>query len=133
MTFIACRYEGGLRCQALHEPSATELLTDAPPDNQGRGECFSPTDLVATALATCILTIMGITAERHGWPLEGATARVEKSMTTTGARRIEKLEVWIHLPADLEEASRVVLRRAAETCPVKRSLQGSVAMEIHWS
>ncbi len=133
MTTIACRYEGGLRCQAVHEPSGTELVTDAPLDNQGRGECFSPTDLVATALATCILTIMGITAERHGWPLEGATARVEKRMTSTGARRIETLAVWIQLPADLEESSRAVLRRAAEACPVKRSLQGSVAMEIHWS
>jgi putative redox protein len=133
MTTIACRYEGGLRCQALHEPSATELLTDAPLDNQGRGECFSPTDLVATALATCILTIMGITAERHGWPLEGATARGEKSMTTSGARRIEKLEVWVALPPGLEEPARAALRRSAETCPVKRSLEGAVAMEMHWT
>ena len=133
MTSINCCYQGGLRCQALHEPSTTELVTDAPTDNQGRGECFSPTDLVATALATCILTIMGITAERHNWPLEGATARVDKSMTTSGARRIEKLEVWISLPPELEASARAVLRRAAEACPVKKSLEGAVAMEMHWA
>ena len=133
MTSITCCYQGGLRCQALHEPSTMELATDAPTDNQGRGECFSPTDLVATALATCILTIMGITAERHSWPLEGATARVDKTMTSTGARRIEKLEVWISLPPELEDAARAALRRAAEACPVKKSLEGAVAMEMHWA
>ena len=80
MTTITCRYDGQLRCQAVHAPSGCLLTTDAPVDNQGRGEAFSPTDLVATALATCILTILGITAERHGIALEGSEARVEKSM-----------------------------------------------------
>jgi putative redox protein len=132
MTSMLCRYEGTLRCLAVHGPSGSTLHTDAPADNQGRGEAFSPTDLVATALATCILTIMGITAERHGIAMEGCEARVEKSMSTSGVRRIADLSVWITLPPDLEESQRELLRRAGEGCPVKRSLEGSVAMTLHW-
>jgi putative redox protein len=132
MTSMTCRYEGQLRCQAVHAPSGRDLLTDAPLDNQGRGEAFSPTDLVATALATCILTIMGITAERHGLAIEGSEARVEKSMTSTGSRRIEQLTVWITLPAGLEASQRQLLQRAGEGCPVKRSLEGAVPMVLHW-
>ena len=133
MTTITCRYDGGLRCGAVHGPSGSALSTDAPLDNQGKGECFSPTDLIATSLATCLLTIMGIVAERHGWPLEGAAARVEKTMSSDAPRRISQLKVWIELPAGLEERQRQVLMRAAETCPVKLSLEGSVAMVLHWS
>jgi putative redox protein len=133
MTLITSRYEGGLRCRSVHEGSGRELLTDAPLDNQGRGESFSPTDLVATALATCILTILGIVAERDGVALEGASARVEKTMTREGERRIAALEVWIELPAALEEAQRQKLIRAGEGCPVKRSLEGAVPMTLHWS
>lgn len=132
MTTIACRYQGELRCLAVHGPSGCELHTDAPADNQGRGEAFSPTDLVATALATCILTIMGITAERHGINLQGCEARVEKTMSSSGVRRIAALTVWISLPPDLEESDRQLLRRAGEGCPVKRSLEGSVPMTLHW-
>ncbi|MFM7267223.1 MAG: OsmC family protein [Cyanobium sp.] len=132
MTSMLCRYEGQLRCLAVHGPSGSTLHTDAPTDNQGRGEAFSPTDLVATALATCILTIMGIAAERHGIALEGCEARVEKGMSASGVRRIEALSVWITLPPDLEAAQRELLRRAGEGCPVKRSLEGSVAMTLHW-
>lgn len=132
MTSMLCRYEGTLRCLAVHGPSGSTLHTDAPADNQGRGEAFSPTDLVATALATCILTIMGIVAERHGWPLEGAGARVEKTMTASGPRKVEQLEVWVTLPANLSEGQRQQLQRAAEACPVKRTLDGAVAMVMHW-
>ena len=110
MTTMTCHYEGQLRCQAVHVASAAELLTDAPLDNQGRGEAFSPTDLVATALATCILTIMGITAERHGLAIEGSEARVEKTMTSSGVRRIEQLTVWSTLPAGLEDSQRELPR-----------------------
>jgi putative redox protein len=132
MTTMTCRYDGQLRCVAVHDASAAELLTDAPLDNQGRGEAFSPTDLVATALATCILTIMGITAERHGLAIEGSEARVEKTMTSAGVRRIEQLTVWITLPAGLEDSQRELLQRAGEGCPVKRSLEGAVPMVLHW-
>ncbi|MFM8936541.1 MAG: OsmC family protein [Vulcanococcus sp.] len=133
MTEIFSTYAGGLRCQSRHGPSGSSLDTDAPTDNQGRGERFSPTDLVATALTTCMLTIMGIVAERHGWSLEGCTTRVEKTMSSEAPRRIAQLTVWVQLPPGLEEAQRALLQRAAETCPVKVSLEGAIPMLIHWS
>jgi putative redox protein len=133
MTTITSRYEGALRCSSSHGPSGSELETDAPTDNQGKGERFSPTDLVATALGTCILTILGIVAERHGWDLQGATARVDKTMTAEAPRRIALLEVWISLPAGLSKQQRAVLQRAGENCPVKLSLEGAVPMQLHWS
>ena len=133
MTLIDSTYQGQLRCQSSHGPSGTLLETDAPTDNQGKGERFSPTDLVATALSTCMLTIMGIVAERHGWSLEGVTARVEKTMSSEAPRRIAKLTVWVELPADLEPQQRALLQRAAETCPVKVSLEGAIPMELHWN
>ena len=133
MTQINSSYSGDLRCASLHAPSGSALETDAPTDNQGKGERFSPTDLVATALSTCILTIMGIVAERHGWDLKGCTARVEKVMTSEAPRKIAQLEVWIELPTHLDDKARKVLRKAAENCPVKLSLEGAVAMELHWS
>ena len=132
MTVMTSLYEGGLRCRSRHGGSGCELLTDAPLDNQGRGESFSPTDLVATALSTCILTILGIVAARHGLALEGCGARVEKTMTSEGERRIAALEVWITLPDGLEPAQRQLLIRAGEGCPVKRSLEGAVPMTLHW-
>ena len=133
MTQINSSYSGDLRCAPLHAPSGSALETDAPTDNQGKGERFSPTDLVATALSTCILTIMGIVAERHDWNLKGCTARVEKVMTSEAPRKIAQLEVWIELPAHLDEKARKILRKAAENCPVKLSLEGAVAMQLHWS
>jgi putative redox protein len=133
MTLIDSVYVGELRCRSSHQPSGTELDTDAPTDNQGKGERFSPTDLVATALSTCMLTIMGIVAERHGWSLEGCSARVEKTMTSESPRRIALLSVWLTLPEALDERQRAVLQRAAEACPVKRSLEGAVPMQVHWS
>jgi Predicted redox protein, regulator of disulfide bond formation len=133
MTLIDSVYVGELRCRSSHQPSGSELDTDAPTDNQGKGERFSPTDLVATALSTCMLTIMGIVAERHGWSLEGCRARVEKTMTSEPPRRIALLSVWLTLPEALDERQRAVLQRAAEACPVKRSLEGAVPMQVHWS
>lgn len=133
MTLIDSTYSGQLRCLASHGPSGTTLETDAPTDNQGQGARFSPTDLVATALSTCMLTIMGIVAERHGWALEGCSARVEKTMSRETPRRIALLTVWVTLPEGLEQQQRALLQRAAETCPVKVSLEGSIPMELHWN
>ena len=133
MTRIDSRYSGQLRCHSQHGPSGSTLDTDAPTDNQGKGERFSPTDLVATALSTCMLTIMGIVAERHGWTLEGCSARVEKTMSRETPRRIAQLTVWVTLPDGLQEQQRALLQRAAETCPVKVSLEGAIPMELHWS
>ena len=133
MTRIHSRYLGQLRCQSDHGPSGSSLDTDAPTDNQGKGERFSSTDLVATALSTCMLTIMGIVADRHGWDLQGCRAEVEKTMTSDAPRRIAQLTVWVTLPAGLEPQQRALLQRAAETCPVKVSLEGCIPMQLHWS
>ena len=80
-----------------------------------------------------MLTIMGIVAERHGWALEGCSARVQKTMSAAAPRRIERLEVWVQLPEGLEAGQRQLLQRAAESCPVKVSLEGAIAMAFHWS
>ncbi|MFZ9568790.1 MAG: OsmC family protein [Vulcanococcus sp.] len=132
MTVISSSYLGHLRCQSSHGPSGSQLESDAPIDNQGKGERFSPTDLVATALSTCILTIRGSVADRHGWELSGCTARVEKQMTSEAPRKIALLEVWVELPAHLDAKQRKILEKAGENCPVKLSLEGSVPMRLHW-
>ena len=133
MATVSCRYSGELRCIATHNRSGAVLTTDAPIDNAGKGEAFSPTDLVATALATCILTIMGITANSRGWSLEGSTADVDKQMTQAGARRVETLRIHLKLPPHLSEEQRMLLQRVAEQCPVKRSLDTSVHVELIWN
>ena len=125
-------YEGGLRARAVHGPSGCELVTDAPVDNQGKGESFSPTDLVAAALGSCMLTLVGIVAERHGWPMEGATARVEKGMVADPIRRIGKLEVVISVPGALQEKERELLQKAALTCPVHKSLSGQMEIPVRF-
>lgn len=134
MVAIETTYLGELRCQATHGPSGTQLLTDAPTDNMGLGEAFSPTDLMATALATCIATTMGIVAKRKGFELPSMRVHVEKHMTTEAPRRIAKLPVtlWMPLPADHPE--RALLEAAALGCPVHRSLHPDIEKNIifHW-
>lgn len=126
------QYEGGLRCRAVHGPSGAELVTDAPVDNHGQGASFSPTDLVATALGTCVLTTMAIVAERHGWDLVGAHARVEKVMVATPVRRIGRLELVVAMPAALDARARETLERTAHTCPVHKSLGANVELPMRF-
>jgi putative redox protein len=109
------------------------LITDAPIDNAGQGEAFSPTDLLATSLATCMLTIMGITAKSRGWSMEGSTADVDKHMSESGPRRVAKLCVQLKLPQHLSSEQRALLQRVAEQCPVKRSLDPLIQLELVWS
>jgi putative redox protein len=123
-------YEGGLRCTAVHAPSKTRLLTDAPVDNQGKGESFSPTDLVATALGTCILTTMAIVAERHGWKMDGSEATVVKHMVADPARRIGKLVVTVRMRGEFDARARETLERTAHTCPVHKSLAPNVEIPL---
>ena len=123
-------YQGELRCQAKHGPSGMTLHTDAPVDNHGKGASFSPTDLVATALGACILTILGIVAERRGLNLTGARVRVEKHMVADPVRRIGRLPVVIDLPCVLSEEEQKVLERAAATCPVHQSLHPEIEKPI---
>lgn len=130
MVTITMLYQGELRTQSTHGPSKTALITDAPLDNQGKGASFSPTDLVATALGTCILTTMGIVAKRHGWALEGAGATVEKHMVADPERRIGKLTVLVRIPGAFDEKTRTILERTALTCPVHKSLHPKVEIPI---
>ena len=98
MVEIRLEYQGDLHCKAVHGPSGTELFTDAPKDNQGRGESLSPTDLCATALGSCMLTTMGIAARTLNLDMKGATAVVEKEMTSSPPRTIQRLTVRIRVP-----------------------------------
>ena len=115
------KYKGELRTKAEHLRSGKTIITDAPIDNQGKGEAFSPTDLVATALASCMLTIMGIVAERDGIKLEGTIAEVEKNMAEN-PRRIGEIKIKIKFSQKLNPDEREKLERAAKTCPVSGSL-----------
>ncbi len=135
MVAIQLEYQGDLHCKAVHGPSETELTTDAPKDNQGRGESFSPSDLVATALGSCMLTVMGIMARTLNLDVAGATAKVEKEMTTTAPRRIQKLTVKIRVPKPLSAENRLKLERAVHTCPVHKSLNPEieVPVEFEWA
>jgi uncharacterized OsmC-like protein len=130
MVVVEGRYLGDLRVEARHGPSGATVVTDAPADNMGRGEAFSPTDLVGTALGTCILTTMAIVAKRRGIDFRTARFHVEKHMVTDPVRRIGRLPVTIHLPASLDAETRTVLERAAHTCPVHRSLHPDIAAPI---
>ena len=133
MVEVSVGYEGALHTRAVHGPSRAAIETDAPLDNHGKGERFSPTDLVAGALGSCMLTVMGILAERHEWPLEGTTARVRKEMVADPVRRIGALAVDLQFPAGLPEEARGPLLRAAETCPVSQSLHADLVVEVRAS
>lgn len=130
MVEIQIAYQGQLRCTATHGPSGTTLVTDAPTDNMGKGEAFSPTDLVATALGTCMLTTMGISAQRHGIDIEGTTAKVAKEMVTAPVRRIGKLTIEIAVPTDLSDEQQRRMKAAALACPVHKSLQPEVQIPV---
>ncbi|MDP6524698.1 MAG: OsmC family protein [Kiritimatiellia bacterium] len=130
MVEIDISYDGNLRCTAKHAPSSGTLITDAPTDNQGKGETFSPTDLVATALGSCALTIMGIVAERHGIDISGATAHAEKEMSTDKPRRIVKLPVTVRIPRELSPEEKTRIERGALHCPVHKSIHPEIDAPI---
>ena len=121
MVQISIDYAGHLHCNATHGPSGSAIATDAPLDNKGKGEAFSPTDLVATALGTCIATTMGIVAEREGVDLKGMTVQVRKEMASD-PRRISRLTTEVHLPLPPDHPDRELLEKTALGCPVNRSL-----------
>ncbi|MCA3010013.1 MAG: OsmC family protein [Phycisphaerales bacterium] len=133
MVTITAKYEGDLCCTAVHGPSSATLSTDAPKDNEGLGRYFSPTDLVATALATCILTTMGIVARRHGIELKGARAKVEKHMQAS-PRRIARLPVELHVAGVFTAEQKKLLEATAHACPVHKSLHPDIdaPITVHW-
>jgi putative redox protein len=131
MVTIKSTYKGSLHCESIHVPSGAKLETDAPVDNHGKGETFSPTDLVATALGSCYLTLMGISAEAHGIKLNGTTATVEKHMSADAPRRIKKLTVKIDFCPDVPFKWRGLLEAVAINCPTTKSLHPD--LEIDYS
>lgn len=126
-------YEGDLHCALSHGPSGASFATDAPVDNQGKGESFSPTDLVGAALGSCILTTMAIVAKPLGVDLSGATASVDKAMATAPNRRIATLSVTVKVPITVSDNHRERLERAAQNCPVHKSLHPDIAIPVSFA
>ena len=133
MVQVETRYLGDLHCEAEHAPSGNKLVTDAPVDNRGRGEAFSPTDLIATSLGTCIATILGIQAKDLGLDLKGTRVTVEKHMAE-GPRRIDRLQTNVWMPVALDADTRARLERAARGCPVHHSIHPDIDAPVvfHW-
>ena len=129
MTTSIVRYLGELRTSSMHLQSGTEILTDAPTDNNGKGEAFSPTDMVANSLATCMITIMAIKARDMDVELKGTTAEVRKVMATE-PRRISEIHVTLHMNIEADDKTKTILERAAMTCPVFYSLHLDIKKEI---
>jgi uncharacterized OsmC-like protein len=128
------QYEGDLRCTAQHLQSGTIVETDAPSDNRGKGERFSPTDLVCTALATCMATTMAIKANDMGIELKGLTIAVTKNMQSD-PRRISKIDVKVSFPTSLvlEEKEKIILQRTGDNCPVVKSLHPDLVLNIEYN
>ena len=122
MVKITAEYLGELHCRLTHGPSGAVIETDAPKDNAGRGEAFSPTDLAASALLSCILTTMAIYAKRHGKELTGLSGEVEKEMSAESPRRIARLTVRVNMPNGLSAEERPAYERVGGSCPVHKSL-----------
>lgn len=133
MVTIKLNYEGGLRCAATHVPSGNTLSTDAPLDNNGKGESFSPTDLLATGLGACMATVMGIVAERKQISLDGLQVEVRKHMSTDTPRRIAKLEVDINMPLAADHPERALFESAARGCPAHHSLHPDIETVFTWT
>lgn len=132
MVEITIIYQGELRCAATHQPSGSTITTDAPKDNHGLGEGFSPTDLIATALGSCMLTIMGIAARTLQLDLYGTKVTVHKAMVAKPVRRIATLTVKIAVPLVLEEVEQQALVNAAMTCPVYQSLHPDIQVPVEF-
>ena len=127
-------YEGDLRTTCTHLRSGNNFETDAPLDNNGKGERFSPTDLMATSLATCMLTVMGIKARAMGFDLTGIKAEVEKVMKAE-PRRVGGINLFFRFPDELknvDEKTKQLLKRIGETCPVAQSIHPDIAVNIDW-
>ncbi|MBY0415647.1 MAG: OsmC family protein [Bdellovibrionales bacterium] len=129
MVMMTGIYEGDKRCEVTHDPSKTKISTDAPKDNNGRGEAFSPTDLIGAALGSCILTTIAIIGEKQGIDIKGGSFLVTKSMGPA-PRKISELAVEITLPDRLNAEERKMLEELAHTCPVSRSLHPDVSVPV---
>ena len=132
MSKLRCSYLGDLKCEANHLQSKNRIITDAPLDHCGKGENFSPTDLLATSLGSCLLTIMAIKARLNGWELENISLDIEKIMTKNKQRKIEQLIIDIYIPKDLPKEKLNFIKNASKDCPVTRNLSDSLVLQINW-
>ena len=132
MTTSVVFYSGNLRTESQHLQSGETITTDAPTDNEGTGQAFSPTDLAATSLANCMMTVMGIVASRHKIDIEGTRANVEKFMGVN-PRRIIEIKIDFHFPNNYDTATKKLLEQAALNCPVAKSLSESISQNIHFN
>ena len=132
MVEIQIDYEGQLRCSSQHMPSGTKIETDAPVDNLGRGESFSPTDLVATALGTCMATIIGITARHKNVEVRGMRVIVKKEISADLPRRIAKLWVEVFMPLNEAHPDKKIFQSAALSCPVQHSIHPEIQVNMTW-
>lgn len=134
MVKITGQYQGGLHCALKHEPSQTTINTDAPADIGGRAQSFSPTDLVAAALVSCIATTLAVYGKRHGWDLTGMHFEVVKAMAESPNRMIKHLPVNIWMPLDFPQETRLICEKVAHSCPVHKSLHPDIEAPIifHW-
>ena len=132
MNTFEIKYQGNLRTNAIHLDSGSEINTDAPKDNHGLGETFSPTDMVCTALASCIITIMAIAVEKDSIDIRDTTAFVKKTMGNN-PRRITKIEIDITFPKDYDSRTKTILERAAFNCPVHHTLSETVEKNISFT
>jgi putative redox protein len=134
MVSISISYNGDLSCDAQHGPSAAICRTDAPADIGGKASCFSPTDLLATALGTCIATTLDMVARKHDLSLRGLRVEVSKEMTAMPPRRIKRLATHVFMPIRQGEDPQGILQKTAHICPVARSLHADTEIPItfHW-
>ena len=132
MVEIKLSYEGDLHCSAIHVPSGNTLVTDAPLDNNGRGQAFSPTDLLATALGSCMATVIGILAKRREIAVEGMAVTVRKFMSDDQPRRVKRLELDLQMPLPASHPDRKLLESAARGCPVHHSIHPDIEVVMNW-
>ncbi len=132
-TKISCKYLGDLHTEAKHSFSGSVICTDAPKDHDGNGKDFAPTDLLASALGTCVITIMGIEAKRRDWDLGEVKIDVYKIMTSDGPRKIKSLFLEIFMPSTLDTEKLKVFQTIANECPVKLNLEDSVDIKLNWN
>lgn len=132
MVEIKLSYEGDLHCSAVHTPSGNTLVTDAPLDNNGRGQAFSPTDLLATALGSCMATVIGILAKRKEIAVEGMAVTVRKFMSDDQPRRVMRLELDLQMPLPASHPDRKLLESAARGCPVHHSIHPDIKVVMNW-
>lgn len=126
-------YNGGLRTTSIHERSGKEIITDAPVDNKGKGEAFSPTDLLATSLGNCMLTIVGIAANEHGFNIDGTTCEITKIMAEN-PRRVAEIVVNFQFPANnYGDKDKKIIERSANTCPVMYSLHPDIKKTVSFN